>query len=52
LGDTAALHRALLEASVIVRPRLGGIRLAPHFYNDVDDIARVLDVVRAFARRA
>lgn len=52
LGDTAALHRALLDASVLTRPRLGGIRLAPHFYNDADDIARVLDVVSAFAKRA
>jgi selenocysteine lyase/cysteine desulfurase len=48
LGDTPALHAALTEAGIIARPRLGGIRLAPHFYNDADDIARVLDVVRAF----
>jgi selenocysteine lyase/cysteine desulfurase len=46
LGDTAALHRALTEARIIVRQRLGGIRLAPHFYNDADDIGRVLEVVK------
>jgi selenocysteine lyase/cysteine desulfurase len=51
LGETAALHRALSEADVIVRQRLGGIRLAPHFYNDATDIARVLDVVRRFRDR-
>jgi selenocysteine lyase/cysteine desulfurase len=48
LGDTAAVHAALTEAGVIARPRLGGIRLAPHFYNDAGDIARVLDVIRTF----
>jgi selenocysteine lyase/cysteine desulfurase len=47
LGDTPALHRALTDAGIIVRERLGGIRLAPHFYNDAGDAARVLDVVRA-----
>jgi selenocysteine lyase/cysteine desulfurase len=45
-GDTTALHQALTAARIIVRPRLGGIRLAPHFYNDGDDIARILDVVK------
>lgn len=48
LGDTAVLHEALTEAGIIVRQRLGGIRLAPHFYNDADDITRVLDAVRTF----
>jgi selenocysteine lyase/cysteine desulfurase len=52
LGDTAALHRALTEAGIVVRQRLGGIRLAPHFYNDASDVARVLAVVRAFRDRA
>jgi selenocysteine lyase/cysteine desulfurase len=48
LGDSPALHAALTDAGITVRQRLGGIRLAPHFYNDADDIARVLDAVRAF----
>ncbi len=52
LGEAPALSRALTEAAIIVRQRLGGIRLAPHFYNDADDIARVLDVVRAFRDQA
>ena len=47
-GDTAALHTALSDAGVVVRQRLGGIRLAPHFYNDADDVGRVLDVVAGF----
>jgi selenocysteine lyase/cysteine desulfurase len=51
-GDTPSLHQALTEAGIVVRQRLGGIRLAPHFYNDASDIARVLDVVRRFSDRA
>ena len=51
-GDTPSLHQALTEAGIVVRQRLGGIRLAPHFYNDASDIARVLDVVRRFGDRA
>jgi selenocysteine lyase/cysteine desulfurase len=46
LDDTRVLYRTLVDAGIVVRPRLGGIRLAPHFYNDADDVARVLDVVR------
>jgi len=47
LGDTDALHAALTAAGVVCRRRLGGVRLAPHFYNDADDVARVLAAVRA-----
>src|SRR5262249_61840202 len=47
-GENRALYRALTDAGIVVRPRLGGIRLAPHFYNDADDVARVLDAVRVF----
>ena len=52
LGDAPRLHRALTDAGVIVRQRLGGIRLAPHFYNDAEDVARVVDAVRAFRDRS
>jgi len=47
LGDTLTLHAALSAAHVICRPRLGGVRLAPHFYANADDVTRVIDVVRA-----
>jgi cysteine desulfurase/selenocysteine lyase len=50
LGDTKTLVGALAEAGVIARPRLGGVRLAPHFYNDEDDISLVLDVVGTHQR--
>ncbi len=46
LGDTDALHATLTAAGVVCRRRLGGVRLAPHFYNDADDVARVLAAVR------
>lgn len=46
LGDPAALHAALARRGVIARQRMGGVRLAPHFYADASDIARVVDVAR------
>lgn len=51
LGETAALHQALTEAGIVVRQRLGGVRFAPHFYNDAGDLQRVLAAVDAFAAR-
>jgi selenocysteine lyase/cysteine desulfurase len=51
LGDAPRLQQALTDAGIIVRQRLGGIRLAPHFYNDADDVARVVEAVKSFARR-
>lgn len=50
LGEPAALHRVLSEAGVVCRVRHGGVRLAPHFYNDEGDISRVLDAVDAYRR--
>src|SRR4029077_16470084 len=50
LGDAPRLQRALTDAAIIVRQRLGGIRLAPHFYNDADDIGRVVEAVKSFGR--
>jgi selenocysteine lyase/cysteine desulfurase len=49
--DLPALHAALTAADVICRPRLGGIRLAPHCYNDMADVGRVIDAVRDFRDR-
>ena len=49
VGETADLHKALTDSRIVTRQRLGGIRLAPHFYNDADDVARVLDVVKTFS---
>jgi len=51
-GETRALHGALGRAGVICRERMGGVRLAPHFYTDDGDIARVLEVVADHGRRS
>jgi selenocysteine lyase/cysteine desulfurase len=51
LGDTDRLHAALTAAGVTCRARMGGVRLAPHFYANDDDVARVLAVVRAHRER-
>lgn len=47
LGDAAALHARLTAAGIVTRQRMGGVRLAPHFYADDGDIERVLAVARA-----
>lgn len=50
LGDDVRLSAVLQEAGIVVRRRAGGIRLAPHFYNDESDVVRVLDAVDAYRR--
>lgn len=50
LGDTQALHGALSHAGVVSRIRMGGIRLAPHFYNNADDVACILEAVDRYQR--
>jgi selenocysteine lyase/cysteine desulfurase len=52
LGDPVGLLGALTEAGVKARLRMGGIRLAPHFYNDREDVERVLAIVRAYTSSA
>jgi selenocysteine lyase/cysteine desulfurase len=47
LGDARSLLNAFARAHIVARPRAGGVRLAPHFYNDDDDVARVFDAVDA-----
>lgn len=44
-ADPAALAEALNAAGVIVRIRGGGIRVAPHFYNNDDDVERLFAVL-------
>lgn len=46
LGDPAALHARLTENGIVARQRMGGVRLAPHFYADDSDIERVLAAAR------
>ena len=40
------IHRTLEEKGIVCAPREGMLRFAPHFYNDEDEIQRVLDVLR------
>lgn len=47
LGDAAALHAAFTRHGILARQRMGGVRLAPHFYADDTDIARVVEVAGA-----
>jgi cysteine desulfurase / selenocysteine lyase len=51
LGENAELYSALSRAGIICRKRLGGVRLAPHFYNDDSDVERVLEAVDDYRRR-
>lgn len=45
-GDrTDAVYQALRANNVQVLPRAGGIRFAPHFYNDFRGLDRVLEVI-------
>jgi selenocysteine lyase/cysteine desulfurase len=44
-GDTASLLQRLADAAVVARSRAGGVRLAPHFYNDESDVEQVLGAV-------
>ncbi len=46
LGDPAALQTALTRHGIVARQRLGGVRLAPHFYADASDIDRVVAAAR------
>jgi cysteine desulfurase/selenocysteine lyase len=39
-GDPAAAVDKLGRCGIICRARAGGVRVAPHFYNDEDDVAR------------
>ena len=43
--DPQALCGDLIDRGFIVRVRSGGIRVAPHFYNNEDDIDRFLAVL-------
>ena len=50
--DQALLGR-LLDAGLAFRPvhgRVGGIRVSTHYYNDEDDVAALLAVVRSYVR--
>lgn len=41
-----ALWKALLSRNAVCSPRLGGIRVSPHFYNTADEIDRFFEILR------
>jgi selenocysteine lyase/cysteine desulfurase len=41
----AQVHRRLRDASIIASLREGSIRLSPHFYNTMEEIERVIEVL-------
>ncbi|MBF0110889.1 MAG: aminotransferase class V-fold PLP-dependent enzyme [Magnetococcales bacterium] len=43
--DTARIHRHLLSHRIEQIPRGGGIRFAPHFYQDQEDVQHVIAVL-------
>ncbi|MGH9029726.1 MAG: aminotransferase class V-fold PLP-dependent enzyme, partial [Acidimicrobiales bacterium] len=53
-GRDVRLHDALLESGVVTSYRrsgsTAGIRVAPYFYNSVEDLGRLLDVVEVPTR--
>jgi cysteine desulfurase / selenocysteine lyase len=46
-SDVGGAFRALKAARVICGMREGGIRLSPHFYNTVEEMERVVDILEA-----
>jgi cysteine desulfurase / selenocysteine lyase len=49
--DPARAHAALREARIYTSLREGAIRISPHLFNTVHDMARVRDVLDATMRR-
>lgn len=45
-------HRRLEEAGIVCAPREGMLRFSPHFYNDFDEVDRVVDALRALSSSA
>lgn len=45
-------HRKLEEERIVCAPREGLLRFSPHFYNSVDEAARVVDVLRGLSSSA
>jgi selenocysteine lyase/cysteine desulfurase len=50
-GDANAARRALLKENVITTDRGGYLRIAPHFYNTDEDVARAAQFINEYCRR-
>jgi cysteine desulfurase/selenocysteine lyase len=45
-------HRQIEERGIVTAPREGLLRFSPHFYNDEDDVARVVEALRELKSQA
>jgi selenocysteine lyase/cysteine desulfurase len=45
-------HRKLEEQGIVCAPREGMLRFSPHFYNDADEVDRVVSALRALSSPA
>ncbi len=50
VGDPVELARRLLEEKIVVSERRGLIRVSPHFYNNMDELERLFQVIKACPR--
>jgi len=50
--DYQRLHRKILKKGIILVQREGSIRVSVRLFNNEEDIDRLIDVLRAFAKRA
>ena len=48
--DLRKVHALLEEDKIVCAPREGMLRLAPHFYNNEEEVERVLSVLRTLTR--
>jgi selenocysteine lyase/cysteine desulfurase len=45
--NPAVVAQRLYEAGIVVTPRGAGVRIAPHFYNTLDEVLRVGEALDA-----
>jgi cysteine desulfurase / selenocysteine lyase len=48
--DAGALNETLARAGVVCVPREGVLRFAPHFYNTIDEMLRVVEILESRGR--
>ena len=45
------LHGELEKEGIVCAPREGMLRFSPHFYNDLSEVTRAVDVLRELGRQ-
>ena len=46
-GDSRSTAKKLEQQGILVAPREGAVRFSPHFYNDENEVARILNAIDA-----